>query len=195
MSSSRPKVLKAMVESLVAHPERLRLASALAVAPASAAELAELTELPPAKIRRELRAMKEEGFIESIKSEGRRGTVDHFYSVIGDLVIDNDELAKLSLDQRRQMNSQILKLGIAEAIASLVTKPSQRGMERIETTLVRTPVLVDEQGWKEIAKVHEEAVERMIELRKEIAVRLEGSDGDLFRATSLIMLFESETSA
>jgi predicted ArsR family transcriptional regulator len=184
-----------MVESLVEHPERLRLASALAEAPASAAELAELTELSPAKVRRELRAMKEEGHIESVKSEGRRGTVEHFYSVVGELFLDEDELAKLSIDQRRRMNSQILKLGIAEAIASLVTNPPQRGIERVDGAVARTPVLVDEDGWSEIAEIHEEAVRRMLEARKKIAARVEGSDAKLFRATSLIMLFESETRA
>lgn len=183
-----------MVESLVDHPDRVMLANVLADAPVSAAELAEKTQLPVAKVRRELRAMKEEGLIESVKSEGRRGTVEHFYTVIGEMILDKADLGELNIDQRRRLNSQILKLALAEAIAALVTKPSRRSIERDDSALVRIPMRVDERGWKEVAEIHEETIRRVLDAREKIAARLATDGDDLFWATSLIVFFDAETS-
>jgi DNA-binding transcriptional ArsR family regulator len=192
VENERPKLLRRVVETLAGDPERLMLANALAEAPASAAELAESAGLSPSRVRRHLRTMKEEGLIESTRTQAHRGTVEHFYVVSGELQIDEEELAALGFAQRRAMYSYILKLSLGEAIRALVSAPSGRSLERVDSVVVRTPMFVDAEGWAELAEIHADAYWRVHEAKERIAARLEeGAEADC-RASSVIMLFEGE---
>ncbi|MBS1878912.1 MAG: hypothetical protein JST31_05325, partial [Actinobacteria bacterium] len=49
---------------------------------------------------------------------------------------------------------------------------------------------VDEEGWTELAQIHEECFLRVMELRDRVEARLQEDDVEPFRATSLIVCFE-----
>ncbi|HET7507512.1 MAG TPA: helix-turn-helix domain-containing protein [Solirubrobacterales bacterium] len=192
MTPERPKLLRQVIEVLAGEPERLMLAAALAEGPASAAELAEGAGISPDRVRRHLRKMKEEGLIESVRTETHRGAVEHFYVASGEMLIDAEELAELDFAERRAINGYILKLSLSEAIAALVRDPSGRSLERLDGVLVRNPMTVDREGWEELVAIHEEAYARITEAKKRIAARLEAGAEVECRASSLIMVFESE---
>ena len=185
--------LRQLVKSYLQDPELLQLATLLSERPASAAGLAEATGIAPARVRRLLRQMRADGMIESVEEHGRRGTVEHFHAVAGALYIDDDELGELSLDERRQMNGYILKLALTEATRSLVTQPLDRNLERLDGTLARLTMRTDEEGWRELAELHRECLDRLLVLHDRIAERLEKKEEEGFKATSVILLFESET--
>lgn len=174
-------------------PERLAIAAELAETPKSAAQLAELTGLPLARVRRHLREMREEGLIESVTRKSKRGTVEHFNFLVGGLLKDEDELSELSLDERRKLYGNILRIVLTEATRALVTHPTDRGLERLDTPAVRTPIVTDEAGWTELARLHREFFDRILEVRKQIAERLEREGKEGFRASSVLLLFEAET--
>ncbi len=174
-------------------PERLLIAAELAETPRSATQVAEATGFPLARVRRHLRQMREEGLIESFARQSKRGTVEHFYFLVGGLLRDQDDLAELSLDERRRAHGRILKLVLTEASRALVTHPTERGLERLDVAVVRTPILTDEAGWEELARLHREFFERILEVRAQIAERLERKGQTGFKASSVVLLFESET--
>lgn len=174
-------------------PERLLIAAEIAEAPKSAAQLAEATGLPLARVRRHLREMREEGAIESVAKKSKRGTVEHFNLLVWGLLQDEEGLAQLSLDERRRLYGNILKIVLTEATRALVTNPTDRGLERLDGALVRTPILTDEAGWAELAQLHREFYDRILEVRERIAKRLEREGSDGFKASSVLLLFEAET--
>jgi len=190
MSSERWK-FRHVIESYLDDPERLLIAGELADAPHSAAQLAEITGLPAARVRRHLRQMREEGLIESTREETRRGTVEHYHLIIGGLWLEDEDLAELSLEQRRRQYGYILKLLLTEATRALVTQPLDRNLERIDGPVARIPIFTDEQGWDELAELHRELFERVFSARDRIAKRLEENGEEGFKVTSAILLFES----
>jgi len=174
-------------------PERLSIAAELAEAPKSAAQLAEATGLSLARVRRHLREMREEGLIESVMRKSKRGTVEHFNFLVGGLLQDEGELAGMSLEERRRLYGNVLRIVLTEATRALVTHPTDRGLERPDAVVVRVPVFTDEEGWKELAKLHQEFYERILAVREQIAKRVEENGGEGFKASSNILLFDAET--
>ena len=193
MTSERWK-LRHLIETYLEDPEQMLIGTKLAEAPRSAAQLAEITGLPPARIRRHIRQMREDGLVESLREETRRGAVEHFHFLAGGLWLEDDDLAELSLEQRRNLYGYILKLALREATRALVTHPVDRNLERVDVPVMRIPMCTDEAGWDELAKLHQEFFERTLETRDRIGKRLEEKGEEGFKVSSLIMLFESETS-
>lgn len=174
-------------------PERLAIAAELAEAPKSAAQLAEATGLSLARVRRHLREMREEGLIESVMRKSKRGTAEHFNFLVGGLLQDEGELAEMSMEERRRLYGNVLRIVLTEATRALVTHPTDRGLERLDAAAVRTPIVTDEAGWTELAKLHREFFDRILEVRSRIAERLERQGTEGFRVSSVVLLFEAET--
>lgn len=174
-------------------PERLLIARELAETPRSAAQLAVATGLPVVRVRRHLRQMKKEGSIESVSRKSKRGTIEHFHFLVWGLLQDEADLAALSLDERRRLYGRLLKIALTEATRALVTHPKDSSLERLDSAVVRTPIFTDEEGWTELAKMHRDFFERVLESRERIAQRLEKRGEEGFKASSVVMLFESET--
>jgi DNA-binding transcriptional ArsR family regulator len=174
-------------------PERLLIAAELAEEAKSAGQVAEATGLPLARVRRHLRQMREEELIESLARKSKRGTVEHFYFLIGGLCKDQDDLAELSLDERRKFHGNILKLVLTEASRALVTHPTERGLERLDVAVTRTPIFTDEAGWEELAQLHRDFFDRVLEARDRIEARLEKEGRKGFKVSSTLLFFEAET--
>jgi DNA-binding transcriptional ArsR family regulator len=192
MSSGSSKY-QHIIESYLDDPERFAIATTLAEGPKSAAQLAEIVGIPPARVRRHIRKMREEGVVESASSEAKRGAVEHFHFVSGGLEIEEEQLAELTLDQRRRITAYFLKVLLTDATKSLITHPRSPGLERTDGPLTRIPIQIDEEGWKELANMHTEFYRRVLESRDRIAERLREKGEEGFKASSVIMLFESET--
>lgn len=184
--------LRHAIEGCLDDPERLRIVTELAETPRTAAQLAELTGLSLQRVRRQIRHLREEGLIESVVRESKRGTIEHFNFLIGGLLRDEDELAELSLEERRRLYGNILKIVLTEASRALVTHPRDRNLERLDGAAARTPIFTDEAGWRELAKLHREFCDRVWEARDRIATRLAEEEQKGFKVSSVIMLFESE---
>lgn len=174
-------------------PERLLIAAEMAEVPKSAAQLAEATGLSLGRVRRHIRAMREEGLIESVMKKSKRGTVEHFNLLMGVMHEDEDGLAGLSPSERRRLHGNILRIILTEATRALVTHPTDRGLNRLDVAVVRIPLFTDEAGWEELAKLHREFYERAMELRKRVAGRLEEEGEEGFKVSSVQLLFEAET--
>lgn len=169
-------------------PERLSIAAELAEVAKSAAQVADATGLPLARVRRHLREMREEGLIESIVRKGKRGTVEHFNILVGGLMEDVEGLAKLTPAERRRLHGNVLRLILTEVTRALVTHPTDRGVNRLDVAVVRIPIITDETGWEELAKLHREFYDRVLEVRDRIAECLEQEGQEGFKASSVLLL-------
>lgn len=190
--SSRGSDDRRVADGHAEDPERLLIAAELSETARSAAQVAEATGIPLARVRRHMREMREEGLIESVMRKSKRGTVEHYNLLItGEL--DEVEYSGLSLEERRRFHGNVLKIVLTEASRALVTHPTDRGLQRSDGTIARIPILTDEAGWEEMARLHKEFYDRIMALRERIARRLEEEGREGFRASSVLLLFESET--
>jgi DNA-binding transcriptional ArsR family regulator len=174
-------------------PDRLLITDLLAESALSPAQLAEATGIPLARVRRQIRQMREEGLIETVIRKSKRGTLEHFYLLVGGLLREGPELAKLSPEERRRHNGNLLKIVLTEASRAMVTHPTDRGLTRLDGATVRIPIFTDEAGWEELAKLHRKFLDRILAARERIEERLEKEGQNGFKASSVILFFESET--
>lgn len=169
------------------HPARWMIATVLGERPASAVELAQMVELPVEQVRYHLRMMVKRGVIELAERKRTRGTVEQFYRAPEGVIIRQAALSKLTSEEQRRIAANFLKVCFREATRALVATPVP---VRDDDQLARVPMIVDEEGWDELALIHRETFERVQRLKVRIEKRVEGSDGEGFRIVSLLMLFQ-----
>lgn len=174
-------------------PERLSISAEMAEVPRSAAQISEATGISLTRVRRHIREMREAGLVETVMRKSKRGTVENFNLLSRGLNRNSEEYAELSLDERRKLYGNILRIILTEASRALVTHPTNRGLERLDSEIMRIPVVTDEAGWKELGDMHREFCDRVLAVRERIRERLEESGEEGFKATSIQMFFEAET--
>jgi predicted transcriptional regulator len=172
------------------HPIRWLIGTLLSDRPMTASELAEQAEMKPSAVRRHLREMEKAGTIEVVEMRPRRGAGEKVYRSRSDFIVSAEERAELSLDERRRLAAYTLKVGLREALRSLVSEPKERSQGQADNVLARVPIVLDAEGWNELAQVHVHFYEKVMELRDRAEQRLRDRGEEGIRATSLILLFE-----
>lgn len=102
-------------------------------------------------------------------------------------VVTRQQTAQMSLAERGELSALLVGLIDDDVKASL---QSSKFDQRSERFLTRTPMKVDEQGWREIAVLHEQLLNAGIEVAARSAARLERSDEQPIEMRSVQMLFE-----
>lgn len=123
--------------------------------PASAAEIAEGLQVPPSKVRYQLRQLGEMRIIELVEEKRRRGVVERYY-LSGEeraAIMEDSELAELPAEQRDRLLAQILKQSFGSLLGSLKAGLLVR---RQESVVAHVPLRLDRQGWAELVRIHRE---------------------------------------
>lgn len=155
---------------------------------ATASTLAKELDVPAGKVRHQLRKLIRLGVVETVEETARRGVVERSYALAGDLIVDEEEFDAVPPERRTRIVNPILK-GIVRDIArsvkaGLVTR-------RCDFCVARTPILVDEEGWKQLARIHTLTVEEVCRVRAESEQRLSEADAEPIRTVSVLLFIES----
>ena len=180
----------AFASGAIKHTIRWYFATLLSDRPMTATELGAVVEMTPNAVRRHLRAMEEAEAIEVVEVRARRGAGEKVYALRSDFILSEQERAELSLEVRRRIDGYTLKVGLGEALRSLVSSPTASTQGRADNCLTRIPMVLDEEGWTELARIHYDSYLKVMELRERVEGRLASSGEDGIRATSLILCFE-----
>lgn len=171
----------------MSHRLRLEIADVLFARNASAAEVADQLGQPAARVRYLLRVMMEEGLVTPVEERKRRGAIERVYTA-GDFILDLADFARLPANVKDRINAEVIRLAMSDAV-----KAQRAGTfnSRDDSAFVRFPLLVDEEGWAELAKIHREALDRVTRIRDESRERL-SADASLKPApvVSINLLFE-----
>jgi hypothetical protein len=156
--------------------------------PASARELADLLSEPRSTVGDQLRKLIVSGLVESAGAEARRGTTERFYRVApGSRWLDDDATAKLDPGQKRRTALRVAREAAADTSVAL---RSDRLDYRNDWCVGSSRIVVDAQGWKELAEIHRRALEEVERVRDQSAERLCGEAEEPLRAISWVMLLE-----
>lgn len=178
----------AALGAIVAHPVRCRLMAVFADRVASPNEIAREFGMPVGDVSYHVRTLKDAGLIELVEERPVRGSTEHFYrAVIKNIVVDEEAYEKLSLDERVAFARLTFQVAAAEASVSLETK---KFGERADHHIARMPFQVDEQAWGELAELHREMLDRIIEICAESDVRNVGSEEPRIPGIAFAALFE-----
>ncbi|MBX5469796.1 MAG: helix-turn-helix transcriptional regulator [Thermoleophilaceae bacterium] len=187
MSPQKAVIDQRLVKAL-AHPLRSRLLAILNERVASPNELAKELGEPLGVVAYHVRTLLQLKAIELVRTEPRRGAVEHYYRATMRPYFTGKNWTELPESLRQSISGSTLSL-----VWEDVQKATASGGfdSRPDRHLSRTPLVLDEQGWQELGKLLADVVERALELQAESAARLAESGEEGFSTKLEIMHFPS----
>jgi DNA-binding transcriptional ArsR family regulator len=186
-SRTSPEGITQQLAKALAHPLRVRILSSLHNGISSPNQLAQELNEPLGNVSYHVKTLLEYECVELVKTEPRRGAVEHFYRATDRAFLSDSDWSKIPASARKGISGSIL-----ESIGQSATEAMAGGTieGRKDSHLSDTPLQLDNQGWKELNKVLAEAVDKAGKIQKEASKRM-GKDKSAAIQTKLaIMHFE-----
>ena len=139
------------------HPLRIDALAILNERTASIVEIANVMGLKTNQIEHHVKDLHDAGCIEIIRSVQRRGAREHYYAATLRPNINDEEWAKLSLDERREISGLVFGAIMAEGIGALRVGTFDSRKNRHLSWRI---LYLDEEGWMELIKEKNESLER-----------------------------------
>jgi DNA-binding transcriptional ArsR family regulator len=154
--------MEATLGAIVAHPTRVRCFMILAERTASPVEIAQEIGKDVGHVGYHVRKLQELNLIELVDERPVRGAVEHFYRAIARPIVDEKEFAEQKLEEREVFTRYFLQLHVTDIARAMDEHTFD---QRPNRWLVRTPMVVDEQGFDELAALHAEIYERTMDIQ------------------------------
>jgi DNA-binding transcriptional ArsR family regulator len=182
-----PEGITQQLAKALAHPLRVRILSSLHKGISSPNQLAQELGEPLGNVSYHVKTLLEYDCVELVKTEPRRGAVEHFYRATERAFFSDSDWAKIPASARKGISGVIL-----ESIGQSATDAMVAGTieARSESHLSETSLILDEQGWKELNEVLADALNRGIEIQEEAAGRLADDGAGAIHTKLALMHFE-----
>lgn len=158
-----------IVAKAFAHPLRVQILIILNERVASPNLLAQELDQSLNLVAYHVRVLEKYDCIELVDTKQRRGATEHFYRATRRQFLTDSEWARMP---------EVLRPGIATAMLKSVFEDIEEAvssgtLEEIDDVhLSRTPMVVDKQGWSDIASLLNQTLERVLEIQAESGERL-----------------------
>ncbi len=164
-----PEGITQQLAKALAHPLRVRILTSLHKGISSPNQLSQELGEPLGNVSYHVKTLLEYDCVELVKTEPRRGAVEHFYRATERAFFSDSDWAKMPASARKGISGVIL-----EAIGGDSTKALVAGSidARTDSHLSRTPLIVDKQGWDELTTMLTETLNRAIGIQEQAAGRL-----------------------
>ena len=186
-SRTSPEGITQQLAKALAHPLRVRILSSLHKGISSPNQLAQELNEPLGNVSYHVKTLLEYDCVELVKTEPRRGAVEHFYRATDRAFLSDSDWAKIPASARKGISGSIL-----ESIGQSATEAMAEGTldARSDSHLSDTPLQLDKQGWKELNKVLAETIDRATAIQKEAAKRMGKDKSKALQTKLAIMHFE-----
>jgi DNA-binding transcriptional ArsR family regulator len=179
-----PRMAKAL-----AHPLRVRILGLLDNRVASPNEIANEIGASLGVVSYHVRTLAGLGFLELVGKRQRRGATEHYYRAVSRPVVTSEAWEKMPSVVKKAMVGATL--GHVSDLVNLAAAAG--GFEHADAHLTRSPLTLDQQGFKEVAEKLDKLLAELDQVNAAAERRLAeaaGEDGRI-RATVVLMLFES----
>jgi DNA-binding transcriptional ArsR family regulator len=157
----------------ISHPLRHRLLGLLDDRTASPNELARELGLPLGRVSYHIRLLADLGAIELVRTEPRRGALEHFYRAVTRGWFSEEDWARLPRAARRGIVGQSLQRIFSDVTAAV----DAGGFDGPATQVRSTSLELDERGLEEVNAVLASTAERLNQINAESADRRAGAGG------------------
>lgn len=171
----------------LAHPLRVEILIILNERMASPNELSKELEEGLSQVSYHVKVLKDFECIEMVKTEPRRGAVEHYYRATARAFLTDREWQKLPESIKPGMSAAVMKMLIGDVIEAMNGGTFD---SRDDRHMSWTPGVVDEQGWTESVELINETLDRAIAIHTASAKRLAKSGEEGIPATTVLMNFE-----
>jgi DNA-binding transcriptional ArsR family regulator len=167
--AGRDRPLDPNLAKALSHPLRQRVFERLSVSgdEASPTQLARLLDAPLPNVAYHVRILLELDCIELVRTRQVRGALEHYYRATAHPWLDAEQWAQLPASFRRQMLARTLRDIVRDAADAGIAG----GFDHPGAQIRRTSVMLDKQGWHDLAAVLEQTLSSVQQIHDECAVR------------------------
>jgi DNA-binding transcriptional ArsR family regulator len=188
-SRSRPpgETSEARIAKALAHPLRARILQRLGERVASPGDLAAELGAPLGVVSYHVRMLRDYECVELVRTEPRRGALQHFYKATARPNLDGDQWRTLPSQLRRELAGET----ISELVSDLGEAADAGTLDDLGVVLNRTPLELDERGWKKLNKLLAKTHEQALAIQAESAARHnDGKSAEVFPTEVAILHFK-----
>jgi DNA-binding transcriptional ArsR family regulator len=150
---------------------------------ASPSELAGELDEPIGNVSYHMRTLADLGMVELVRTEPRRGAVEHYYRAIERPHLPAQDWATLPPSVRRSFSDATGR----QVLDDFTSAAKSGGFERDGARLNRLELKLDEKGWAEVGKLLDEVSQR---IEKIAAKAKDRKPDEQLTAAAVLMLFE-----
>lgn len=172
----------------LSHPLRVRILSVANHRVVSPAEFAREFGEPLPSVSYHFKTLERLECIELVKTEPRRGAVEHFYRGTKRAFLSDAAWKQLPQPLQGGVTGAVLQTFVERAVDALEAGTFDA---RDDSHLSWTPVILDEEAWQGMASILERTLEQVLDLQAEAAGRLAESGEDGITAIVAVAGFES----
>jgi len=185
-SKSKRGVNQDLVKSL-AHELRAEILAILNERMASPNELAKELDEGLSQVSYHVKVLKDYNVIRLVKTEPRRGAVEHYYRATSRAFLTDRDWHELPKSAREAMSADLFQMILDDVVASLEEEVFD---EREDRHMSWTPMMVDEQGWKEINAILGDALKDVLKAQAAGVKRLAKSKDDGINMSVSMLAYE-----
>jgi DNA-binding transcriptional ArsR family regulator len=182
-----PRIAKAL-----SHPMRARILAILNDRTASPNEIAEMIDERLPNVSYHVRVLFDLGCIELVDTAQRRGAIEHYYKALVRPFFSDRDWKRLPKSGRQSISDSALQI-IWEDVSDAMNAGTFE--ERTDRHLSHSPMTLDSEGWRELAKVLERVIAEAEKIESRSAARLKKSDEAGIPTRLVAMQFESPSDA
>jgi DNA-binding transcriptional ArsR family regulator len=176
----------------LSHPLRAHVLTILNERVASPNQIANELEEPLGNVSYHVKTLAEMGCIELVKTEPRRGAIEHFYRAVVRPFFSDRDWKRLPPSARQ---------GISDATLQLIWEDTSDALDagtfdgRSDRHLSRRSLVLDPTGWDQVNGLLAEAMNRVGEIEADCAKRRSGNGEAAISTKMVLMHFESSGAA
>jgi DNA-binding transcriptional ArsR family regulator len=178
-----PRIAKAL-----SHPMRGQILAILNERTASPNEIAEMIGERLPNVSYHVRALLDLGCIELVDTAQRRGAIEHYYRALMRPFFSDRDWRRLPKSGRQSISDSALQI-IWEDVSDAIKAGTFE--DRADRHLSHSPMTLDSQGWRELAKVLEGALAEAQKIESQSLGRLKESGESGISTRLVAMQFES----
>jgi len=171
----------------LAHPLRVEILVILNERMASPNELSKELEEGLSQVSYHVKVLKDFECIEMVKTEPRRGAVEHYYRATSRAYLTDRDWRTLPDSMKPGVSSSAVQMILDDVVGAMNGGTFD---SRDDRHVSWTPGVVDEQGWNESVDLVNETLERVIKIHAASAKRLAKSKEEGIPTTAVFMNYE-----
>jgi len=118
---------------------------------------------PLGNVSYHVRILRELDCVELVRTEQRRGALEHYYKATAQPWLDDKQWARLPAAFRRKTLGRTL----SEILESASDASQTGGFDDPEATVARVPLELDEQGWRDLVKLLNDTLDAAVKIQAE----------------------------
>jgi DNA-binding transcriptional ArsR family regulator len=183
-----PDGITQQLAKALAHPLRVRILTSLHKGISSPNQLSQELGEPLGNVSYHVKTLLEYECVELVKTEPRRGAVEHFYRATERAFFSASDWEKIPASARKGISGSILEMVGHDATEALMAGSIEA---RSDSHVSRTPLVLDEKGWTELTELLAETLNKAIEIQEKSATRLGEEKSEPVNTKLALLHFES----